>query len=140
MMTQVLLLSTLSLLVPVLDPYLSNRGLARTLSSRAKPEEGIVVYGVSYENMVQTLPFYLKRRVGVLGDPGELQMGLSQSSDAGEWFAAEAGAEEALAKKPVGTWVVTNEEYAKRLGQTELADAFEPAGREGRMLLLHKVR
>ena len=42
MIVQVLLLSTVTSLSTVLDPYLSNRGLARILAMRAKPEERIV--------------------------------------------------------------------------------------------------
>ncbi len=140
MMAQVLLLSTLASLAINLDPFMSNKGLARALSLRAKPEERVVAYGVSYENVLQTLPFYTKRRLSVFGDAGELSTGRDQAPEDSDWFSAEPTAMDALSKMPEGTWVITNEEYLKGLSQKGLADAFEPAGREGRLLLLHKVQ
>jgi 4-amino-4-deoxy-L-arabinose transferase-like glycosyltransferase len=140
MIVQVLLLSMLSSLSPILDPYLSNRGIAHVLSLQAAPEDRIVGYGVSYENALQSLPFYTKRRMAVFGDVGELETGRDHAEDAGEWFTPEAGAPAALSEMPVGTWVVTNEEHEKVLSQAGVAQTFEPAAREGPLLLLHKIR
>ncbi len=137
---QVLLLSTIISLAVHVEPFLSNKGLARVLNWRARPEERILTYGVSYENVAQTLPFYTKRRITVLGDPGELEMGLSHASDAAEWWTPESSAAEALAKMPVGTWVVTNEEYLKGLKATGANTSLELVSREGLLLLLHKNR
>jgi len=139
-MAQVLLLSTLASLVTVLDPWLSNKGLARILSQRAASEERIVSYGISYENVLQALPFYLKRRIAVYGDAGELAMGADETPDAADWFSPESEARNAVARLPAGSWVITNEEYHKDLAQAGIARAFEPAGREGRLLLFHKIR
>ncbi len=82
MLVQVLLLSTFGTLSLTLDPYLSNRGLARVLVLRAKPEEQIVAYGLSYEDVLQSLPFYLRRRIVIEGKPGELELGKDHADDA----------------------------------------------------------
>ena len=140
MMVQVLLLSTAASLSSVLDPYLSNRGLARVLVLRARTEDQVVGYGISYDNMLQALPFYTHRRIAVFGDAGELSMGRDHSADASRWFVEESGGPEALGAMPAGTWVVTNEEHEQVLLQTGVAQTFEPAGREGTLLLLHKIR
>jgi hypothetical protein len=107
---------------------------------RAKTEDRIVCYGISYENVLQALPFYAHRRIAVFGDAGELSMGRDHASDAAAWFAEESAAPQALGALPAGTWVVTNDEHEKVLLQAGVAEAFEPAGREGTLLLLHKVQ
>src|SRR5262249_9773096 len=123
-----------------LDPYLSNKGIAKIITQQAKPEERLAVYGVSYENAIQSLAFYAKRRVAVLGDPGELAMGAEDAPEAAEWFSGESTAKESAAKLSPGTWVVTNEEYLKGLTDAGMGDDFEQAGREGYLLLLRKVQ
>jgi 4-amino-4-deoxy-L-arabinose transferase-like glycosyltransferase len=140
MLSQVLLLSVLSSISVGLDPYLSNKGIARIISQRAKPEERVVSYGVSYENVLQTLPFYTKRRIAVFGDPGELDMGAGDAPEAVDWFSGETTAKDAVVKLSPGTWVVTNEEYLKGLSEIGFDDAFEPMGREWRLLLLRKAQ
>ena len=139
-LAQVLLLSAMSPIAASLDPYLSNKGLAHIIVQRAKPEESVVCYGVSYENALQTLPFYAKRRVAVFGDPGELAMGSGDDPEAASWFSGEATAKDALAKLPMGSWVVTNDEYLKGLAEARLANDFESVSREGRLLLLRKIK
>jgi hypothetical protein len=140
MLSQVLLLSAVAPLSVGLDPYLSNKGMARIISQRAKPEERVVSYGVSYENVLQALPFYTQRRIAVFGDPGELDMGAGDAPEAADWFSGETTAKDSVAKLSPGTWVVTNEEYWKGLRDAGLAEAFEPIGREGRLLLFRKVQ
>src|SRR4029077_19007512 len=116
------LLSAIASLSVGLDPYLSNKGMARIISQRAKPEERVVSYGVSYENVLQTLPFYTKRRIAVFGDPGELEMGAGDAPEAAEWFSGETTAKDAVVKLSPGTWVVTNEEYLKGLSEIGFAE------------------
>ncbi len=41
---------------------------------------------VSYQDYLQDLPFYLKRRVVVVGDVGELAYGLAHQEDAKDWL------------------------------------------------------
>ena len=140
MIVQVLLLSTLSSLAPTLDPYLSNRGLARTLALATKPDERIVAYSVSYEDVLQSLPFYTGRRIVIEGNPGELELGRQHAEDAGDWFLADPGALDALRALPGGSWVVTSEEAAKYMKAAGSLDSLDPVAREGTLLLFHKVR
>jgi 4-amino-4-deoxy-L-arabinose transferase-like glycosyltransferase len=140
MLTQVLLLSTFGTLALTLDPYLSNRGLARVLAQRARPEDRVVAYGLSYEDVLQSLPFYLRRRIVVEGKPGELELGRENAADAADWFWTDPGAQDGLRNLPSGDWVVTSEDAAKYLRQAGSLDPFELIAGEGSLLLFHKIR
>jgi len=139
-MVQVFLLSTLSSTAPLLDPWLSNRGLARVLSLEAKADERVVACAISYEDVLQSLPFYAGRRVAIQGDPGELTLGRDHAADASPWFSPALGARDALRDLPAGTWVVTSEGAAKYLRAEGALEPTELAAREGQLLLFHKVR
>ena len=140
-MVQVLLLSTLSSTAPVLDPWLSNRGLARVLTLSAKPDDRIVAYGLSYEDVLQSLPFYTGRRIVIEGNPGELELGRQHAEEGADaWFLADPGAQEALRGLPAGTWVVTSDGAVKYLRAAGALDPADLVAREGRLLLFHKVR
>jgi len=148
MLVQVLLLTTLSSLTAQLDPYFSTRLLAETISERAGPQDRIVAYGVSYENSLQTLPFYAQRRVAVFGDPGELTLGRDHTPDAarqtsGEarqeaaaWFASEESAQAALLREPAGFWGVTDEEHWGALQQ--VSASFEKIDEQGHLVLFQR--
>jgi hypothetical protein len=140
MVVQVFVLTTLATLAGTLDPYLSTRALAMTLRERAQPLERIVGYGVSYENVLQTLPFYAGRRVMVLGPAGELELGAGHDPAAGDWFAPEETAQETLLRQSAGTWGVTDEEHWKTLSPAGGGNLFELIQREGRLILFQKVR
>jgi len=139
LMVQVLLLAALSSLSIQLDPFLSSRTLAYIVQERSRPEDKVVVYGVSYENHLQTLPFYAKRRVAVYGDPGELELGSRHAADAAVWFASESSALEALLHEPAGTWGITDEEHWNALEQSPSKDLFAKVAQEGRLLLFQKT-
>lgn len=139
-MVQVILLSSLTSLAVSVDPYLSNKGLARMISVRAKPDERVLSYGVSYEDVLQSLPFYSKRRIIVEGQPGELALGQEHADDASDWFITDPGAQDAFDDTRLGTWLVTSDDMAKYLRPIGVLDPFDLIGREGRLLLLHKVR
>jgi 4-amino-4-deoxy-L-arabinose transferase-like glycosyltransferase len=140
LVVQVLLLSIVASMAPCLDSYLSNRLMAQTLTSRAAPEDRVVGYGVSYDNVLQSLPFYSHRRIAVFGDPGELDLGRVHTADAADWFVLEGEAPAALKSMPVGTWVVTDAEHHKILSQTGVSAALELVSRDGRLLLFRKAR
>ncbi len=140
MIVQVVLLSAFTSLSVDLDPYFSNKGLARILMLRAKPEERIVAYGVSYEDVLQSLPFYTKRRIAIEGPAGELTLGRDHAEDAADWFMTDPGAQDAFRATPPGSWVVTSDDVAKYLRQLGVLESFDLAGREGPLVLFHKVR
>jgi hypothetical protein len=139
-LAQVLLLSTLSSTAPALDPWLSNRGLARTLVLEAKAEDRIVACAIAYEDVLQSLPFYTRRRIAIQGDPGELTLGRDHAADAAEWFFPALDAPEALRGLPVGTWVVTSDGVSKYLRAAGALEPTDLVAREGQLLLFHKVR
>lgn len=130
-------------LVPLssaLDPYLSNKGLAQLLAARAAPSDRIATYGIAYENVTQALAFYTRRRIAVYGDPGELTMGRDKADDRDQWFGERPEATLTVCRLPIGSWVVTNEEYFKELAQSGGLRMWEPVSKEGKLLLFRKVR
>lgn len=138
---QVLLLAALSSLSTQLDPFLSSRTLAEIVRQRSRPDERVAVYGVSYENHLQTLPFYAKRRVAVYGDPGELELGRDHAADAPAWFAPEGvAALDALFREPAGTWVLSDAEHWVAVEQSPSGNFFNKVAQEGRLLLFQKTR
>ena len=138
-MVQVLLLAALSSLSVQLDPFLSSRTLAGIVQERSQPSDKVIVYGVSYENHLQTLPFYARRRVAVYGDPGELDLGSRHATDAAAWFAPENAALEALLHEPAGTWGITDEEHWSALEQGPSGNLFDKIAQEGKLLLFQKT-
>jgi 4-amino-4-deoxy-L-arabinose transferase-like glycosyltransferase len=140
MIVQVLLLSALASLSSALDPYLSNKGLARILAYSEAPGDRVICYAIPYEDLVQSLLFYAKRRIVIQGPPGELELGRDQAADAPEWFLHDPGVADAFRQSPKGTWVVTNEGIAKLVRAAQSPDPFDLVGREGELVLLHKVR
>ena len=107
---------------------------------RAKPEDRIESFAISYENVLQSLPFYLHRRIFIEGDAGELELGRAHAADADEWFLPSQGAQDAFRNTPLGTWVITSDEAIKYLRSAGSLEPFEFVAREGDLQLLHKVR
>lgn len=138
MVTQAMLLSVLINAATHFDPYLSAQGLGMVLRDQATPDQKIVAYGVSWENRLQSLVFYSRRRVAVYGDRGELEMGLSHDSDAAEWSVPAEQATEALLQLPVGSWVVTSSEALDRLKESQPAAPFTLVAQQGTLRLLQK--
>ena len=134
-MVQVLILSSLSPLAVSLDPYLSNKNLGRLLVLHAKPEETVQSYGLSYEDVLQSLPLYARRRIAIIGQPGELAMGQEHAEDASEWFITDPGASEAWRTPPTGAWLVTSDGVAKYWRSIGKLDSFDLVGREGTLVL-----
>lgn len=134
--SQVLLLAGLCVTAPSLDPFLSARGLARQIQGRIDDNEKVVAYQVSYENSLQSLAFYLGRRIAVLGRYGELSLGEQQASDSASWFAPKEKATEALLSMPAGTIGVTDERTMASLGR--YGNLFVPVGREGWFVAFEK--
>jgi hypothetical protein len=122
----------------VLDPYLSTYSLAQKFQGRLKSEDKVVAYQVSYENYLQSLAFYLKRRIAVFGRYGELSLGQQHAADSASWFSPEETAIEALLHMPPGTWGVTDERHWGPLA--DFPDMFKPIALEGRLVLFQKVR
>ncbi len=135
---QAIFLVSVAVLSRSLDAYFSTRALAQTIAERAQPEDRLAGYGVSYENVLQTLPFYARRRVIVLGDPGELALGFQHAGDLGDWFTPEASAAEGLAKLPGGSWIVTDAPHWAALQQGSQADVYTLVESQGLLRLLQK--
>jgi len=135
---QALLLASLSVTAPSLDPFLSARGLARKIRAEVKENDKVVAYLVSYENSLQTLAFYLGRRIAILGRYGELSLGEQQASDSASWFAPKEKATEALLSMPAGTWAITDERTMGSLAR--YGDLFMLAGREGWLVAFKKLK
>jgi len=138
--TQVIFLSSLAAVAPVLDPWLSTQTLAQIIATRAAPADRVVVYGVSYETYTQSLAFYTQRRIAIYGPPGELSLGKEHAADAADWFAEGEAANDALKRVPVGTWVMTDQEYLEKIRALELQQDFEIVERSGRLILLQKTQ
>ena len=68
-------------------------------------------------------------------------MGQEHAEDAAEWFITDPGAPEVFAQyHRTELWVVTSEGVAKYLRSIGRLDTFDLVGREGTLVLLHKVR
>ncbi|HZC46647.1 MAG TPA: glycosyltransferase family 39 protein, partial [Candidatus Acidoferrum sp.] len=63
------------------EPLRSYAGLSRTIAADA-PDAAII----SYHRYVQSLPFYNRRRIILVGGRTELDFGARLDPDAGEWF------------------------------------------------------
>ncbi len=139
-MAQVLFFGSLPSLANPVDPFLSNKAIARQIGLRSKPLDRTLTYGISFENVAQTLPFYLKRRVAIFGDPGELAMGADKAPEAAEWIFPQPESAAALARMPQGTWVVTSDVVQKQLTQAGPGRSLELVMREGKLILLRKIK
>ncbi|HVO33706.1 MAG TPA: phospholipid carrier-dependent glycosyltransferase [Elusimicrobiota bacterium] len=138
LVAQSLLLCSVAAVAPALDTYLSVRQIGETLHERALPEDRVATYGVSYEDVMQSLPFYAQRRVLVLGEPGELALGLSHASDAADWYVPPERAAEALSQLPGGSWIVTGAEHAEQLLQGPSGESYTLVQSQGPYRLLQK--
>ena len=138
MLAQVLLLTTAASLAPTLDPYQSTRAIAERFQERTGPEAALIAYGANYENVLQTLPFYLGRRIPVFGPPGELTMGLETEQTDESWYVPEDKAQSALLAMPPGTWGITDEEHWQALRQAAPPDSFHSVNQTGGLLLFRK--
>lgn len=139
LLAQALLWPNVGSLASALNPYYSTQSLGEFLRGHAQPQDRIIGYRVSYENRLQTLAFYARRRIAVFGDPGELSLGMAHDPEAAQWFVPEDQADQAIRLVPRGTWVVTNEEHWNRLKSLGLQAAFETVQRQGRLWLLHRL-
>jgi 4-amino-4-deoxy-L-arabinose transferase-like glycosyltransferase len=140
MLVQVLLLTSASSLAPELNAYESTRTIAERAAARIAPGETLVAYGANYENVLQSLPFYLRRRIPVLGPYGELALGQQQDNSTGAWFVPEDQMTSALMAMPAGTWGVTDAEHWQALRQTAPPESFQMISQDGRLLLFRKTR
>lgn len=139
LIVSVLLWTSLSALAGAIDPYYSAERIGQWLRLNAPASQRIVTYGVSFENRLQTLVFYSRRRVAVYGDPGELTLGLSHDPEAAAWSVPEPGADAAIGRVSAGTWVVTDDEHWMRLSDLGLANEFKALMHQGRLWLLQKT-
>jgi hypothetical protein len=137
---QLILIAALVPIAGALDPFHSTKAIAERLRRESKPEEMVVGYGISFENVLQTLTYYLGRRVAVFGDPGELTTGAGLDPDAAKWFAPEATAQTAMLQAPPGTWGITDQERWDALQQADPSDDFALIQRQGNLLLFRKIR
>lgn len=139
MMVEVLFLNACAALAPLLDPYHSTRLVAQRLREQAGPRDKIIAYGISYEDHLQTLPFYVGQRIAVLGPFGELSLGQQVDPDASAWFVSEEGALEALRNATLGTWGVTNKSHWDTLQQSDLAQSFQLQAHVGPLFLFRRI-
>jgi len=139
LLVQIFILSNAAILTKELDPFLSAKGIALTLGERASAQARIVTYGISFENRLQSLLFYTRRRLTVLGDPGELALGLRHDPQSADWFVPEEAAQGALLTLPFNTWIVTDDEHWKTLDAAGQAEHFALVERQGSLLLLQKI-
>ncbi|MFA5975464.1 MAG: phospholipid carrier-dependent glycosyltransferase [Elusimicrobiota bacterium] len=139
LLVHVLLWSSVASLASSLDAYYSTQRLGAYLREQAQPQDRIVGYGVSYDNRLQTLAFYARRRIVVFGDAGELSLGLSHDPEASQWLVSETAADDAFRQMAKGTWVVTDEEHWNHLVSLGLSPAFERVMDQGRLRLLHHL-
>jgi 4-amino-4-deoxy-L-arabinose transferase-like glycosyltransferase len=139
LLAQVLFLWQLASLAAVIDPYLSTKAIACRWKELHRASEPLVVYGASYENYFQTLPFYAQNRVAVWGPPGELETGFQHAADAAEWYVPEGQIRSSLGNLPAGAWLATDEEHASQLAGDQSSGHLRIMEKSGRLMLLQKV-
>lgn len=62
------------------DVHQSNKALVQALGPRLYPETHLVSYGINYERRLQSLAFYAKRPVLMIGGPWEFELGARMAS------------------------------------------------------------
>ncbi|MBI3291331.1 MAG: glycosyltransferase family 39 protein [Elusimicrobia bacterium] len=62
------------------DPHQSNKALVQAIGPRLRPETHLVSYGINYERRLQSLAFYAKRPVLMIGGPWEFELGARMAS------------------------------------------------------------
>jgi hypothetical protein len=139
LLVHVLLWTSLASLAAVMDPYYSAERIGHWLRLNAGPGQFVVGYGVSWEDHLQTLVFYARRRVAVYGSPGELSLGVLHDPEASKWFVAESEADAALERLAPSDWVVTEEGHWSHMQDIPLGTYFRPIMHVGRLWLLQRV-
>ena len=139
LLMHVLLWTSLASLAGVMDPYCSSRAIAEWLRLNARPDQQIVAFGESYEDHLQTLGFYTRRRIAIYGEAGEMSLGAAHDPEAAQWFVPTPEAEAAVVRVPSGTWVVTEEGHWSHLQALGLASGFRALQHTGRLWLLQKI-
>jgi 4-amino-4-deoxy-L-arabinose transferase-like glycosyltransferase len=139
LVVQVLLLTSVATVAPELDAHESTRPIAERFLTRAGPNDRIVAFGANYENVLQSLPFYLSRRIPIYGPYGELALG-AEHDDSQGWFIPEDQAVAAMQALPVGTWCVSDPEHFMALRQASGGNEYDSAYPSGRLVLFRKAR
>lgn len=139
LLVHVFLWTLLASMASGIDPYYSAESIGLWLRANAAPDQKVISYGVSYENRLQTLGFYARRRVAIYGDPGEFSLGQAHDPDSAGWFASEPEADAAIGRVAPGSWVVTDDEHWRRLHDLGLQPNFHPVIHSGRLWLAQRV-
>jgi hypothetical protein len=100
----------------------------------------VIAYRIAYDRRLQSLPFYLNRRIAIFGSSDELTFGQEQDAASGPWFVRDEEAEAAILAMPSGVWGVTDATYWQDLRQKADPDMFQLMKQSGDLLLFRKER
>lgn len=106
LLSQALVLSTVAVAGPAIDPWQSTRDLVLRSIDRDDPHPVIAYRPAVLTPFPFGAVFYLERRVGIVGDNWEFAVGKRYDDQAAAWLSGDERADAALAELPRGAWLM----------------------------------